>query len=53
MLGHCPQGVYAAKVKFGTEKLGVVYVYLFPNMLAVVCCSTSKVRAEPSMVVRL
>jgi hypothetical protein len=46
-------GMYGAEVKFGIEKLGVVYVYLCPNMLVVVCCGTPKVGAEPSMVVRL
>jgi hypothetical protein len=46
-------GVYVAKVKFGIEKLGAVCVYPCPNMLAVVCCGTLEVGAEPSMVVRL
>jgi hypothetical protein len=46
-------GVYGAEVKFGIEKLGVVSVYPCPNMLAIICFSTPKVGAEPSMVVRL
>jgi hypothetical protein len=46
-------GVYGAKMKFSMENLGTVYVYPFPNMLAVVYCSISKVGAEPLMVVWL
>jgi hypothetical protein len=46
-------GVYGAEVKFGMKKLGAVCVYPCPNMLAVVCYGTSKVGAEPSMVVWL
>jgi hypothetical protein len=45
--------VYGAEVKFGKGKLGVVCVYLCPNMLVVICCGTLKVGAEPSMVVQL
>jgi hypothetical protein len=45
--------VHEAEVKFGMEKLGVVCVYPYPNMLVIVCCDTPKVGAEPSMVVRL
>jgi hypothetical protein len=48
-----PPGVYEAEAKFGMEKLGVVYVYPYSNMLALVCCGKSKVGAEPSMVVWL
>jgi hypothetical protein len=48
-----PLGVYGVEVKFGIERLGMVCVYPCPNMLAVVCCGTPKVGAEPSMVVRL
>jgi hypothetical protein len=47
-----PKGVWA-EVKFGIEKLCVVCVYPCPNMLAIVCCGTPKVRAEPSLVVQL
>jgi hypothetical protein len=45
--------VYGAKVKFGMEKLGVVYVYPCPNMVAIVCCGIPKIGVEPSVVVRL
>jgi hypothetical protein len=43
-------GVNGAKVKFGIEKLGVVCIYHYPNMLGVVCCDVPKVGAEPSLV---
>jgi hypothetical protein len=45
--------MYGLEVKFGIEKLDIVYVYPCPNMLAVVCCGILKVGAELSMVVRL
>jgi hypothetical protein len=48
-----PTGVYTTEVKFGIEKLGAVCVYLYPNMLVVVCCDTPKLGVEPSMVVQL
>jgi hypothetical protein len=48
-----PPRVYEAKVKFGMEKLGTVCVYPYPNMLDIVCCDIPKVRAKPSIVVRL
>jgi hypothetical protein len=41
------------EVKFGIEKLGVVCVYPYPNMLAIVCYGIPKVGAEPSMVVQM
>jgi hypothetical protein len=46
-------GVYGAEVKFSIEKLGAVCLYPCPNMLVVVCCGTSKVGVEPSMMVQL
>jgi hypothetical protein len=56
-------GVYADEVKFAIEKLDVVCVYPYPNMLVIVYCGpnmlvifycgTPKVGTEPSMVVRL
>jgi hypothetical protein len=46
-------GVYAVEVKFGIEKLGVVCIYPYPNMLVIVYCDTPKVGTEPSMVVWL
>jgi hypothetical protein len=48
-----PPGVYGVEVKVDIEKLCAVCVYPCPNMLTVVCCGTSKVGVEPSMVVRL
>jgi hypothetical protein len=48
-----PPRVYGDEVKFDIEKLGVVCVYPYPNMLAVVCYGISKVGVELSMVVRL
>jgi hypothetical protein len=42
-----------AEPGFDIEKLGVVCVYTCLNMLAIVCCGTPKVGAEPSMVVQL
>jgi hypothetical protein len=41
------------KQGFGIVKLGVVCVYPYPYMLAVVCCGIPSLRAEPLMVVRL
>jgi hypothetical protein len=51
-LGNCrsrplPPGVYAAEVKFGIEKLGVVCIYPCPNMLIIVCCGIPKVGVNP------
>jgi hypothetical protein len=34
-------------------KLGMVCIYPYPNMLAVVCCGISRVGAKHSMEVRL
>jgi hypothetical protein len=46
-----PPGVYGAELKFGIEKIGVVYAYHCLNMLVIVCCDILKVGVEPSMVV--
>jgi hypothetical protein len=43
-------GVYGAKVKFGIEKVGAIYICPCPNMLVVVYYGIPKVRAKPSMV---
>jgi hypothetical protein len=45
--------VYGVGPEFGIEKLGAVCAYPCLNMLAVVCCGTPKIGAEPSMVVWL
>jgi hypothetical protein len=47
IFGHCPRGVYVAEVKFDIEKLGVVCVYHYPNMLVVLYCGIPKVGAKP------
>jgi hypothetical protein len=55
-VGICPTvilGVYEAEPGFGIAKLGVVCVYPFPNLLAIVCCGIPIVGVEPSMVVQL
>jgi hypothetical protein len=53
MLDHYPRGVYGVKLKFGIEKLDVVCIYPYPNMLAIVCCGIPKAEVKLSMVVSL
>jgi hypothetical protein len=47
-----PGGI-GGRTRVWYRKVGVVCVYPFPYMLAVVCCGILRFGAKPSMVVRL